>query len=83
MHRVGGSDDSALKARHNNRFRQLCEIAKSKQITVWVVSFGVGTDANLDACASSKKALEAKNTPQLNEQFQTIARQISKLRLSQ
>ena len=83
MHRVGGSDDSALKARHNNRFRQLCEIAKSKQITVWVVSFGVGTDANLDACASSKKALEAKNTSQLNEQFQTIARQISKLRLSQ
>jgi Flp pilus assembly protein TadG len=83
MHRVGGTDDAALKARHNNRFLQLCATAQSKQITVWVVSFGVGTDVNLDKCASSGKALESKNTAQLNENFQTIARQISKLRLSQ
>ncbi|MDK2760434.1 MAG: pilus assembly protein [Sphingopyxis sp.] len=83
MGRVGGTDDAALKARHNNRFQQLCAAAQSKQITVWVVSFGIGTDANLDKCASSGKALEAKNSAQLNENFQTIARQISRLRLSQ
>jgi len=83
MHRVGGSDDTALKNRHNNRFRQLCEIAKSKNIVVWVVSFGVGSNADLNGCATSGQAFEAANSAQLNEKFQTIARQISKLRLSQ
>jgi len=81
--RVGGSSDSDLTTRHNNRFAQLCERAKAKNITVWVVSFGVSLNTSLTNCATPGKAYQANNAAQLNENFQAIARQISKLRLSQ
>ena len=81
--RVGATDDTELKARHNNRFAQLCERAKAKNITVWVVSFGVSLNSSLTNCATPGKAYQANNAAQLNENFQAIARQISKLRLSQ
>lgn len=80
--RIGATDDSELTKRHNNRFVQLCRAARERGITVWVVSFGVGSNANLNSCASSGQAFEAANAAQLNSQFQAIARQISKLRLS-
>ena len=53
------------------------------RITVWVVSFGVSLNSSLTSCASPGKAYQANNAAQLNENFQAIARQISKLRLSQ
>ena len=83
MKRVGGTSDSNLTTRHNNRFAQLCEKAKAKNITVWVVSFGVSLNSSLTNCATPGKAYQANNAAQLNENFQAIARQISKLRLSQ
>lgn len=83
MNRIGATSDSNAIARHNNRFVQLCQAARQRGITIWVVSFGVGANTNLNSCASSGQAFEADNAAQLNEQFQAIARQISKLRLSQ
>ncbi|WP_332817160.1 TadE/TadG family type IV pilus assembly protein [Sphingopyxis sp.] len=83
MKRVGGTSDSDLAARHNNRFLQLCERAKAKNITIWVVGFGVTLNSQLNSCATPGKAYQANNATQLNENFQAIARQISKLRLSQ
>ncbi len=90
MQRVGGNCtgtvatcDAALTPRHNNRFRQLCEQVKAKNVTIWVVSFGVALNADLNACATPGKAYQASNAAQLNQNFQAIARQISKLRLSQ
>ena len=83
MKRVGGTSDATLTDRHNNRFLQLCEKAKAKNITVWVVGFGVALNNQLTTCATAGKAFQANNAAQLNEQFQSIARQISKLRLSQ
>src|SRR3546814_6074112 len=86
MQRVSGSFDTSngeLEDRLNNRFGQLCRAARQRGITIWVVSFGVGSDGNLNSCASSGQAFEADNAAELNEQFQAIARQISKLRLSQ
>lgn len=81
--RVGGTSDSDLKARHNNRFLQLCEMAKAKNITVWVIGFGVALNSELTSCASTGKAYQAANSAQLSENFEAIARQISKLRLSE
>ena len=81
--RVGGTSDADLTTRHNNRFAQLCEKAKAKNITVWVVSFGVSLNSSLTNCATPGKAYQANNAAQLNDNFQAIARQISKLRLSQ
>lgn len=83
MKRVGGTSDATLTTRHNNRFSQLCEKAKGKNITVWVVSFGVALNSSLTNCATPGKAYQANNAAQLNQNFQAIARQISKLRLSQ
>ncbi len=83
MPRIGATSDNDAIARHNNRFVQLCRAARQRAITIWVVSFGVGSNANLNSCASSGQAFEASNASQLNDQFQAIARQISKLRLSQ
>lgn len=81
--RVGGTDDATQTARHNNRFLQLCEKAKAKNITIWVVSFGVALNTQMTTCATADKAYAATNATQLNQNFQSIARQISKLRLSQ
>ena len=83
MNRIGATTETEAIARHNNRFVQLCRAARQRGITIWVVSFGVGSNANLNSCASSGAAFEADNAAELNEQFQAIARQISKLRLSQ
>lgn len=83
MPRIGATSDDDAIARHNNRFVQLCRAARQRAITIWVVSFGVGSNTNLNSCASSGQAFEAANAAQLNDQFQAIARQISKLRLSQ
>lgn len=83
MHRIGGTTDTTLRDRHNNRFDQLCTIAKGKNITVWVISFGLALNTQLTTCASAGKSYQAANSAQLNENFQSIARQISKLRLSQ
>ncbi len=91
MQRVTGSfdaTDTQLKERHNNRFIQLCRAARQRGITIWVVSFGDDSNsaanlASLNNCASSGVAFAADNATELNEQFQAIARQISKLRLSQ
>ncbi|PAL22369.1 TadE/TadG family type IV pilus assembly protein [Sphingopyxis sp. GW247-27LB] len=83
MQRIGATSDDNAIARHNNRFVQLCKAARDRGITIWVVSFGVGSNSNLNKCASSGQAYEADDSEELNENFQAIARQISKLRLSQ
>ncbi len=83
MHRVGGTSDSDLTNRHNNRFVQLCRSGRDRGITIWVVSFGVGSNTQLNSCATSGQAYESANASALNANFQSIARQISKLRLSQ
>lgn len=83
MPRIGATSDNDAIARHNNRFVQLCRAARQEGVTVWVISFGVGSNTTLNSCASSGQAFEASNAAQLNSQFQAIARQISKLRLSQ
>lgn len=81
--RIGATTTAELTKRHNNRFQQLCRAARDRGITVWVVSFGVGANTQLDSCSTSGKAYESANSKALNDNFQSIARQISKLRLSQ
>src|SRR3546814_1464779 len=46
-----------------------------------ILSFGVSSNSNLNSCASSGQAYESNDSDELNENFQAIARQISKLRL--
>jgi Flp pilus assembly protein TadG len=81
--RIGASSDTDAVNRHTNRFQQICAQARGNNTTIWIVSFGTSLTTNLRNCASPGAAYQANNAAQLNEQFQAIARQISKLRLSQ
>ncbi len=81
--RVGSTNTTELTARHNKRFLAACDAAKSRNITVWVVSFGTSLSDNMRACASGDRAFQANNSAQLRQQFQAIASQITRLRLSE
>lgn len=83
MNRVGSTDATELEARHNRRFLEVCAAAKSRNVTVWVVSFGTALTSQLRTCASGDNAYQANNSAQLRQQFQSIAQQITRLRLSE
>ncbi len=83
MGRVGSTNTAELTARHNTRFQTACNSAKSRNITVWVISFGVALNDQMRQCASSNNAFQASNRTELHDRFQQIAAQITRLRLSQ
>lgn len=69
--------------RHRRRFEAACDAAKARNITVWVIGYGVGLDASLRTCASSpNKAFAATNSTELREIYEAIAGRIADLRLS-
>jgi Flp pilus assembly protein TadG len=78
-----GSDTNTLAARHSERFVALCNAARSKNITVWVVAFGTSLTTPLTNCADPGHAFQASNTATLTTQFQQIASRIADLRLAQ
>lgn len=83
MERVGGANDTEFRERHETRFQAACNAARARNITVWVVSFGLALNDSMRACASGDKAYAAANKAQLHQQFQSIASQITRLRLSE
>jgi Flp pilus assembly protein TadG len=83
MGRVGSTNTTTLTDRHNRRFQIACDAAKSRNITVWVVSFGTALNQSMRDCASADNAFQAVNQAELHARFQQIAQQITRLRLSQ
>lgn len=83
MERVGGTTTTENTARHETRFQAVCNAARARNITIWVVSFGTTLNNSMRACASGDKAFQANNQAQLHLQFQSIASQITRLRLSE
>lgn len=81
--RVANGDTSTLTTRHNNRFLAICNAAKARNITVWVVAFSQTMTTQLQSCASPGRAYYAADTTQLRQAFQQIASQIAELRISQ
>ncbi len=79
---LGGAASSELTDRHNARFSAICEAAKSKGITVWVIAFSQSMTTRLEQCASPGKAYYAANTTQLRDAFREIASLIAELRLT-
>ncbi len=73
---------SDLISRHNARFQALCNQARANNITVWTIAFGTSNPPTLVSCADSGKAFVATDTAALTAQFQQIAANIAKLRLS-
>lgn len=70
----------------NARFEALCTVVKNMNITLWVISFGSGsnttTETRLSNCATSGRYFTARNSAELQATFKSIADQISQLRLT-
>ena len=81
-----GSAYSTLNDQVNARLVGLCTAVKNMNITLWVISFGSGsnttTEARLASCASSGKYFTARDSAALQTTFASIANQISQLRLT-
>lgn len=69
------------------RTQALCTAIKNKNITLWVIAYGTdinsASKANLQTCASTGRYYAASTTTDLVSQFQSIASEISQLRLTQ
>lgn len=64
-----------------NRFAFACDQVRNKNITVWVISFGVDVTDLMKNCAGSGHWFQASNAPQLSSAFATIATAIGDLRI--
>ncbi|QIG79907.1 TadE/TadG family type IV pilus assembly protein [Stakelama tenebrarum] len=72
--------------RVNARFLDICTKIKNKNITLWVISFGNGTnnstEMRLENCASPGRYRTARDSEALQQTFSAIAGEISQLRLT-
>lgn len=82
---TGTLTEDSLKIAHNNAFLAACAAARGPaNVTVWVVAFGQALTPDLEACAGdTTRTFESTDSATLNSQFQSIARRIAELRLSQ
>ncbi len=71
-----------LTNRHLSRFSAVCEAARAKNITIWVVAYAQTMTTELQNCADPGKSFYASNDAELQAQFQLIAQRIARLRLS-
>lgn len=82
----GCTTTGTLTQQVNARTDALCTAIRNKNITLWVVSFGSGVSGTIQTrlqnCATPGRFFSAANTSQLLANFQTIANQISALRLT-
>lgn len=64
------------------RFAVACEEAKKRNITVWVIGFGVNLNPTMTTCAGPGRSFEAADAKELQAVFSTIAAQLGDLRVS-
>jgi Flp pilus assembly protein TadG len=70
--------------RHLQRFRMICNAAKSMNISIWVIAFGTSLSSDMTQCASNaNQASTAADRNALIARFQQIGSQIGALRLTQ
>lgn len=70
--------------RHLQRFRMICNAAKSLNISIWVIAFGTTLSSDMQQCASNaNQASTAADRDALIARFRQIGSQIGALRLTQ
>lgn len=81
-----GNPGNDFNAEVNARFDALCSAVKNKNVTLWVISFGDGsnatTEGRLENCATPGRYFTARSSSALQATFRQIADQISALRLT-
>ncbi|MCX7284945.1 MAG: hypothetical protein NTX28_13020 [Novosphingobium sp.] len=82
MRTTGDGTCPNQQARHEQRFRMICNAAKNMNVSVWVIAFDTGLNSNLTGCASnSNQASTSTNQAGLIAKFREIGNQIGALRL--
>ena len=82
--RVGsGGDTDRQNARHTARFRIVCDAAKKKGFTIYVVSLGTAITDDLTYCASPGQTFQASSTDELTQAFRSIAQRVAMLRITE
>lgn len=81
--RVTGSGSCPNQlARHEQRFRMICNAAKNQNVSVWVIGFDTALNSNLTGCASNtNQASTSADGASLIARFREIGNQIGALRL--
>jgi hypothetical protein len=70
--------------RHMQRFKMVCNAAKSMGFSVWVIAFGTTLTTEMAECASNaNQASTVANRDALIARFQEIGSNIGALRLTQ
>jgi hypothetical protein len=78
------SSNTELAAYQNPRLAQICEDVKTKNVTVWTITFGLPQNTWTRGCATgSQRAYEATSSAALVAAFRQIATSIAELRLVQ
>jgi hypothetical protein len=71
-------------ARHNKRFELACQAAKTKGVSIWVISFASALSTQLTNCASkTSQASVSTDVNSLVAKFAEIGKNIGSLRLTQ
>lgn len=81
----GCSTTGNLTEQVNLRAAAMCTAIKNKNITLWVIWFGVSNptiEGMLRTCATDGRFFTARNSADLQQTFSSIASQISQLRLT-
>jgi Flp pilus assembly protein TadG len=78
---TGGSSNEA--SQHSARLRVLCDAAKQRGITVYMIAFGTSLTSDMTYCASPGQSFYAKNSSDLQDAFAAIAKRIAMLRINQ
>jgi Flp pilus assembly protein TadG len=65
-----------------NRFTAACAEARTRNITIWVVSFGIDLNPVLSDCAGPGHSFAAQDAAELQDVFSKIAAQMGDLRIS-
>ncbi|MFM6931248.1 MAG: Tad domain-containing protein [Novosphingobium sp.] len=80
--RWNSSSPYTLTQTVENRFTVACNEVKKKNITVWVISFGLDLNPVLTNCAGADHSFTAKDAATLNSVFTKIAEAMGDLRIS-
>jgi hypothetical protein len=76
--------ESDLNSRHTQRFRMVCNAAKSLNVSIWVIAFGTSLTPEMTECASSaSQASTITDRDALIARFRQIGSNIGALRLTQ
>lgn len=81
----GCTTTGTLTQQVNARTQALCSAVKNKNITLWVIWFGAANttiENMLKTCSTSGRYFAARNQADLQKTFQSIATEISQLRLT-